>query len=71
MWQLAAANWVKVNVPLGTLVSPGNQLSGFRSSHGPGAQFARADGSVDWLEDSIEFELYKMLMRRESGSSLK
>ena len=71
MWQLAAANWVKVDVPLGTLISPGNQLSGFRSPHGPGAQFARADGSVDWLEDSIEFELYKTLMRRDSGSSLK
>lgn len=71
MWQLGASNWVKVNVPLGTLISPGNQLSGFRSSHGVGAQFARADGSVAWLEESIEFDLYRILMRRDSGSTLK
>jgi prepilin-type N-terminal cleavage/methylation domain-containing protein len=71
LWQSAASNWVKVNVALGTRVSPGNQLSGFRSEHGPGAQFARADGSVNWLEENIDFDLYRMLMRRESGSILK
>jgi prepilin-type processing-associated H-X9-DG protein len=33
----------------------------FRSSHGPGAQFAWGDGRVSWLEEGINFNLYQRL----------
>jgi prepilin-type N-terminal cleavage/methylation domain-containing protein len=45
--------------------------NGFRSSHGPGAQFAKADGSVTWLEEGIDYTLYRLLAIRDSGSAIK
>lgn len=41
----------------------------FRSSHGPGAQVAFADGSVRWLDESIEYVLYQALAIRDTSSA--
>ena len=42
-------------------VSDLDVTTAFRSSHGPGAQFAWADGSVSWVEEGIDFNLYRRL----------
>ena len=39
----------------------------FRSAHGTGAQFVMMDGSVQWLDESIEFRLYQLLAIRDDG----
>jgi prepilin-type N-terminal cleavage/methylation domain-containing protein len=42
-------------------VSALDVTAAFRSSHGAGAQFAWGDGSVSWIEEGIEFNLYRRL----------
>lgn len=42
---------------------------GFRSPHGPGAQVAFADGSVRWLDESIQHVLYQTLAIRDTSSA--
>jgi type II secretory pathway pseudopilin PulG len=42
-------------------VSDLDVTTAFRSSHGPGAQFAWADGGVSWIEEGIDFNLYRRL----------
>ena len=41
----------------------------FRSSHGDGAQFVFADGSVQWLNQSIDNATYRLLAIRDSSKS--
>jgi prepilin-type processing-associated H-X9-DG protein len=41
----------------------------FRSAHAIGAQFAYADGSVRWVDGTIENRLYCLLAIRDSGQS--
>jgi prepilin-type N-terminal cleavage/methylation domain-containing protein/prepilin-type processing-associated H-X9-DG protein len=75
------SNIAKVVYPIGTLacdkpyvgVSNIDNRIAFRSSHGPGAQFAFADGSVTWLDSSIDMTIYKMLAIRDTsgGTVLK
>ena len=75
------SNIAKVVYPIGTLacdkpytgVSNIDSRIGFRSSHGDGAQFAFADGSVTWLDSSINMTIYKMLAIRDTsgGTVLK
>ncbi|MFM7291986.1 MAG: H-X9-DG-CTERM domain-containing protein [Planctomycetia bacterium] len=38
-----------------------------RSVHGAGAQVAFADGRVQWLDESIDYTLYRALGIRDSG----
>ena len=75
------SNISKVVFPIGTLVCDkpyvgvsniDNRIA-FRSSHGAGAQFAFADGSVTWLDQSIDMTIYKMLAIRDTsgGTVLK
>ena len=75
------ANMLAVVRPLGTLacdqalaaltdgagVTDHDVTSAFRSSHGPGAQFTWADGSVAWLAEGINFDLYRQLCIIDSG----
>ena len=77
------ANMLAVVRPLGTLacdnaynsgaltdgaaVTDHDVTSAFRSSHGPGAQFTWADGSVAWLAEGIDFDLYRQLCIIDSG----
>ena len=42
-------------------VSALDVTAAFRSSHGAGAQFAWGDGSVSWIEEGIQFNLYQRL----------
>ena len=58
--------------PTGNVALYDNRIA-FRSSHGGGAQFAFADGSVTWLNDSIDMTIYKMLAIRDTagGTVLK
>jgi prepilin-type processing-associated H-X9-DG protein len=42
-------------------VSDLDVTTAFRSSHGTGAQFAWGDGSVSWIEENIDFNLYRRL----------
>ncbi len=42
-------------------VSDLDVTTAFRSSHGQGTQFAWADGSVSWIEEGIDFNLYRRL----------
>lgn len=72
-------NIVIVKRPLGSLecgrplydgavqVSDLDNTTAFRSSHGAGANFCFADGSVRWLNESIPFDTYRALAIRDSG----
>ena len=80
-WGNGLGNTTKVIYPIGTVactdtyqrVSNNDSRIAFRSSHGGGAQFAFADGSVTWLNDSINMTVYKMLAIRDTsgGTTLK
>lgn len=48
-------------------VSDLDNATAFRSSHGPGANILFADGSVHWLTESINYDLYRSLAIRDSG----
>lgn len=39
---------------------------GFFSAHGPGAMFTFGDGSVRWLDEAIDFNLYQRLAIRDT-----
>jgi prepilin-type N-terminal cleavage/methylation domain-containing protein len=41
---------------------------GFRSAHGAGAQVTFADGAVQWLDESIDYTVYRSLAIRDTGS---
>lgn len=47
----------------GSLTNPANthRVPGFRSNHPGGANFGRLDGSVSWIDDSIELAAYRAL----------
>jgi prepilin-type N-terminal cleavage/methylation domain-containing protein/prepilin-type processing-associated H-X9-DG protein len=47
---------------------PPDTSIGFRSAHGGGAQVTFADGSVQWLNESIEDVIYRSLAIRDTGS---
>lgn len=42
-------------------VSDLDVTAAFRSEHGTGAQFTWGDGSVSWIEEGIDFTLYRRL----------
>jgi prepilin-type N-terminal cleavage/methylation domain-containing protein/prepilin-type processing-associated H-X9-DG protein len=75
------SNIAWIRDPLGTkicnnpysLVSDRDSGMPFRSSHGAGGQFTFADGSVQWLDESIDFVIYQMLAVRDTagGNVLK
>ncbi len=52
-----------INLPLTSVF---NNIS-FSSRHPGGANFARADGSVDFLPDNVDLTLYKSLATRDGG----
>ena len=51
----------------GAAVTDHDVTTAFRSSHGPGAQFTWADGSVAWLAEGIAFDLYRQLCIIDTG----
>ena len=50
-----------------TMVSDRDSGMPFRSAHGAGAQFTFCDGSVQWLDESIDFVVYQMLAIRDTN----
>jgi prepilin-type N-terminal cleavage/methylation domain-containing protein/prepilin-type processing-associated H-X9-DG protein len=72
------ANLTRLARPLGSklcgLISGSSVYSdvdpkiAIRSSHGPGAQVMFADGSVRWLDESIDYVLYRALAIRDTSS---
>ncbi|WP_439620816.1 DUF1559 family PulG-like putative transporter [Gemmata sp.] len=48
-------------------VSDLDNATAFRSAHGTGANFAFADGSVRWVREGLDFNLYRALAIRDSG----
>ncbi len=52
-----------INLPLTSVF---NNIS-FSSKHPGGANFARADGSVDFIAENIDLDLYKSLASRDGG----
>jgi len=48
-------------------VSDLDNATAFRSSHGAGANISFADGSVRWLPEGINFDIYRSLAIRDSG----
>jgi len=72
------ANIAWIRDPLGTkvcnnaydLVSDKDSGMPFRSAHGQGGQFTFADGSVQWLDESIDFVIYQMLAVRARRAAM-
>jgi prepilin-type processing-associated H-X9-DG protein len=44
--------------------NPHNRTGGYKSEHSGGAMFAMGDGSVHFVNDSIDFQLYNALGTR-------
>jgi len=68
----ADGDWAACNVPLNYLPNPPVpqnwwNVRGFRSLHKGGANFARADGSVKFTDESIDMTAYVALSTRNRG----
>jgi prepilin-type N-terminal cleavage/methylation domain-containing protein/prepilin-type processing-associated H-X9-DG protein len=77
----ADGDWASCNIPLNfflvgldekSIASLWYETRGFRSLHPGGAQFALADGSVQFIQDSIDHKTYRALATRngEEAASL-
>ena len=53
----------------GGYITSVDSVTPFRSAHAVGAQFAMADGSVRWVDGSIDNLLYRLLAIRDSGQT--
>jgi prepilin-type N-terminal cleavage/methylation domain-containing protein/prepilin-type processing-associated H-X9-DG protein len=70
----ADGDWASCNVPLNFFLPNESQVTtlwyevrGFRSMHPGGAQFVLADGSVQFLTDSISHDVYRAMATRNLG----
>jgi prepilin-type N-terminal cleavage/methylation domain-containing protein/prepilin-type processing-associated H-X9-DG protein len=75
-WHSAAyyanGSWMSTDAPLNYLPNPPTpdiyeDVFGFRSLHPGGAQFAMADGSVVFYDESIDYNLYANLSTKAGG----
>jgi prepilin-type processing-associated H-X9-DG protein len=51
--------------------NPHNRACGFKSAHLGGATFSMADGSVHYINDTIDYRLYNELGTRDGGESVR
>ena len=70
----ADGDWAACNMPLNYLPKPPTPLNwwnvrGFRSLHAGGANFARADGSVRFTEETVDMTIYIALSTTARGES--
>jgi prepilin-type N-terminal cleavage/methylation domain-containing protein/prepilin-type processing-associated H-X9-DG protein len=73
----ADGDWAACNQPLNFFLPNESQVAtlwyevrGFRSLHPGGAQFVMADGSVQFVQDSIDHAVYRAAATRNGGESL-
>ena len=73
----ADGDWASCNVPLNFFLQDESQVvtlwyevRGFRSLHPGGAQFALADGSVHFLQENIDHDIYRGLATRNLGETV-
>jgi prepilin-type N-terminal cleavage/methylation domain-containing protein/prepilin-type processing-associated H-X9-DG protein len=71
-------DWASCNVPLNffliaderKIAQEWYQMRGFRSLHPGGAQFALADGSVQFVNESVDHEIYRAMATRNGGETV-
>jgi prepilin-type N-terminal cleavage/methylation domain-containing protein/prepilin-type processing-associated H-X9-DG protein len=70
----ADGDWASCNVPLNFFLinedeveSKWYEVRGFRSLHPGGAQFALADGSVQFVQESVDHSVYRAMATRSGG----
>ena len=56
-----------LNTPYNTGVKYGNSNGAFQSLHTGGGMFARGDGSVSFVDESIDLAIYRLMGQRDSG----
>jgi prepilin-type processing-associated H-X9-DG protein len=72
----ADGDWAGCNIPLNYFLpeqesdSMWYALRGFRSLHPGGAQFVFADGSVQFVQDSVDHKVYRAAATRNVGETL-
>jgi hypothetical protein len=72
-------DWASCGIPLNFFIVPQPDVSsraqwwqhgrGFKSLHPGGAQFAVADGSVHFVNESIDHNIYRAIATRNGGES--
>ena len=72
----AGGGWDTCGLPLNQFFDPATpgdfwNVMGFRSLHPEGANFCLADGSVRFLQETIDFTLYKNLSTRDRGETVQ
>jgi prepilin-type processing-associated H-X9-DG protein len=74
----ADGDWASCNAPLNfflqaqderTISSLWYETRGFRSLHPGGAQFALADGSVQFVDESVDHKIYRAMATRNGGET--
>lgn len=67
-------DWASCNIPLNFFLQPETEVAnlwyevrGFRSLHPGGAQFALADGSVQFFQDGVDHNIYRAMATRNGG----
>ena len=73
----ADGDWASCNIPLNFFLVNEDQvetlwyeLRGFRSLHPGGAQFALADGSVQFVQESVDHKVYRAMATRSGAEAV-
>ena len=72
VWAYSNGDWSSCHAPLNYMPDPPRpddwwDVIGFRSLHPGGAHFCMADGSVHFVEETIDYDLYRGFSTRAGG----